>query len=54
MTLLVLLHSCIILPMSFLFSKKTQKVARFIWGIIAVLIIISMVLLFSPGVFEAF
>jgi len=35
--------------MSFLFHKKTRKAMRWIWTVLAVLIIISMVLLFAPG-----
>jgi len=39
--------------MSFLFDKRTKKVMRWIWGGIAVLVIISMVLFFTPGLIPA-
>lgn len=35
--------------MSFLFHRKTKKVLNAIWAVVAVLIIISMVLFFAPG-----
>lgn len=35
--------------MSFLFHKKTKKVIGYIWGTIAVIIIISMLLAYSGG-----
>ena len=35
--------------MSFLFHKRTKKVMQWIWGGIAILVIISMVLFFAPG-----
>ncbi len=35
--------------MSFLFHRKTKKVLNVVWGFVAVLIIISMVLFFAPG-----
>ncbi|HEY4521122.1 MAG TPA: hypothetical protein VJL57_01845 [Candidatus Paceibacterota bacterium] len=35
--------------MSFLFHKRTKKVMQWIWGGLAILIIISMVLFFAPG-----
>jgi predicted nucleic acid-binding Zn ribbon protein len=31
-----------------LFHKKTQKAAKMLWGIIAMLVILSMILLYSP------
>jgi len=36
--------------MSFLFHRRTQKIAKILWGVIAVLIIVSMVIFFAPGV----
>lgn len=36
--------------MSFLFHRRTQKIAKFIWGIVAVLIILGMVVFFAPGI----
>jgi uncharacterized membrane protein YsdA (DUF1294 family) len=36
--------------MSFLFHHKTKKVLHAIWAVVAVLIIISMVVFFAPGV----
>jgi uncharacterized membrane protein SpoIIM required for sporulation len=35
--------------MSFLFHKNTQKAIKWIWGVIAVLITISMVFAYSGG-----
>ena len=35
--------------MSFLYHHKTKKIMKYAWGVIAVLIIISMVLFFAPG-----
>lgn len=35
--------------MSFLFDKRTKKVINAVWGVIAVLIIIGMVIFFAPG-----
>ncbi len=35
--------------MSFLFHKRTKKILQFVWGFVAVLIIVSMVAFFSPG-----
>jgi len=40
--------------MNFLFHHKTKKVLNFIWGVVAVLIIVSMVLFFAPGLVELF
>jgi hypothetical protein len=45
----------IIIPlenMSFLFHKKTRKVLNVVWAVVAVLIILSMVLFFAPGLPE--
>lgn len=39
--------------MSFLFHKRTKKVMQWVWGGIAVLVIISMVLFFAPGIIPA-
>jgi hypothetical protein len=38
--------------MSFLFHRKTKKVLNVVWGFVAVLIIISMVLFFAPGLLD--
>ncbi|HEY4514172.1 MAG TPA: hypothetical protein VJH69_02505 [Candidatus Paceibacterota bacterium] len=35
--------------MSFLYSRRTKKVVKWLWGVIAVLVIISMVIFFAPG-----
>ena len=35
--------------MSFLFNEKTKKAMKWVWGFFAVLIIVSMVILYSPG-----
>ena len=36
--------------MSFLFHKRTKKIVNAIWGVVAVLIILGMVIFFAPGV----
>jgi len=36
--------------MSFLYEEKTRKAMKWIWGFFAVLIIVSMVALYAPGV----
>lgn len=38
--------------MSFLFHRKTRKVLQVVWAVVAVLIILSMVLFFAPGLPE--
>lgn len=40
--------------MSFLFHKKTKKVINVVWGVVAVLVAISMVLFFAPGLTNLF
>lgn len=40
--------------MSFLYHKKTKKVIHAIWVIVAVLVIVSMVLFFAPGLTNLF
>ena len=35
--------------MSFLFHHKTKKVMKVVWGVFAVIIMISMLLFFAPG-----
>lgn len=35
--------------MSFLFDKRTKKVVKFIWGVVAVIVILGMVVFFAPG-----
>jgi hypothetical protein len=32
-----------------LFDPKAKKIIKFIWGVVVVLIIISMILLYIPG-----
>ena len=36
--------------MSFLFHKRTKKVLNIVWGGVAILVTLGMVLFFSPGV----
>ncbi|MDD2658009.1 MAG: hypothetical protein PHD04_05195 [Candidatus Pacebacteria bacterium] len=36
--------------MSFLFHHRTKKIVNAIWGVVAVLVIIGMVVFFAPGV----
>lgn len=35
--------------MSFLFHHKTKKAIRVVWGVVAVVVIIGMVVFFAPG-----
>ncbi len=35
--------------MSFLFDKRTKKVVKVVWGVVAVIVIIGMVAFFAPG-----
>jgi hypothetical protein len=35
--------------MSFLFHKRTKKVLNVLWGVIAVLVILGMIVFFAPG-----
>lgn len=36
--------------MSFLFHRRTRRVVQVVWGFVAVLIILGMVLFFAPGI----
>jgi len=36
--------------MSFLFHRNTKKALKYFWGVVAVLVSVSMVLFFAPGV----
>lgn len=35
--------------MSFLYHRKTKKAIQVLWAVVAVLVIISMVIFFAPG-----
>ncbi len=35
--------------MSFLFHKRTKKIIRWVWGVIAIVVAIGMVFFFAPG-----
>ncbi len=35
--------------MSFLFHKRTKKIIKIVWSVVAVLIILGMVVFFAPG-----
>jgi len=37
--------------MSFLFDDKMRKTMKWVWGGFAILIIISMIALYAPGIF---
>lgn len=37
--------------MSFLFHKRTKKVINIIWGVVAVLVTLGMVIFFAPGLY---
>jgi hypothetical protein len=36
--------------MNFLFHKRTKKVLQIVWSVVAVLVMVSMVLFFAPGI----
>jgi len=38
--------------MSFLFHKRTKKIMQVVWGVVAVIVILSMVFFFAPGLLE--
>jgi hypothetical protein len=40
--------------MSFLFHKRTKKIAQYVWGVIAVLVMLGMVIFFAPGIANYF
>lgn len=35
--------------MSFLFDKKTKKIINVVWGVVAVIVALGMVVFFAPG-----
>ena len=35
--------------MSFLFHKRTKRILNIVWGFVAIVIMVSMVLFFAPG-----
>jgi hypothetical protein len=35
--------------MSFLFDKRTKKVVNVVWGFVAIIVILGMVVFFAPG-----
>lgn len=36
--------------MSFLFHKRTKKVLNVVWGVVAVMVILGMIVFFAPGI----
>jgi hypothetical protein len=40
--------------MSFLFHKRTKKVLNIVWGVVAVLVVLGMVIFFAPGLANLF
>ena len=40
--------------MSFLFHKRTKKILRWVWGVVAILVALGMVIFFSPGISNLF
>lgn len=37
--------------MSFLFHKKTKKIINMVWGVVAILVSLGMVIFFAPGLY---
>ena len=35
--------------MSFLFHKRTKKILNVVWGVVAILVSLGMVVFFAPG-----
>ena len=35
--------------MSFLFHKRTKKIMQWVWGGVAILVAVSMIFFFAPG-----
>lgn len=35
--------------MSFLFHKRTKRVLQWVWGVVAILVSLGMVIFFAPG-----
>jgi hypothetical protein len=35
--------------MSILFHKRTKKILQWVWGVIAIMVALGMVIFFSPG-----
>jgi hypothetical protein len=40
--------------MSFLFHKRTKKILNIVWGVVAVLVALGMVIFFAPGLANLF
>lgn len=40
--------------MSFLYHKRTKKILQWVWGVVAVLVSLSMVVFFSGGLVNLF
>lgn len=40
--------------MSLLFNKRSRNVIKKVWGVFAVVIMLSMVLLYTPGILALF
>ncbi len=40
--------------MSFLFHKRTKKALQWVWGVVAVLVMLGMVFFFSGGLADVF
>jgi hypothetical protein len=40
--------------MSFLFHKRTRKILNIVWGVVAILVALGMVIFFAPGLANLF
>jgi hypothetical protein len=40
--------------MSFLFHKRTKKIAQYVWGVVAFFVMLGMVIFFAPGLANLF
>ena len=40
--------------MSFLFHKRTKKILHYVWGVVAIMVSLGMVVFFAPGLYTYF
>jgi hypothetical protein len=40
--------------MSFLFHKRTKKIINIVWGVVAIVVMLGMVIFFAPGLVNLF
>jgi len=40
--------------MSFLFHKRTKRILNIVWGVVAIMVALGMVIFFAPGLANLF